>query len=182
MEINEIQREFVERTKKLLESSFEEVESINHYEVTFLLNCLLGLIVAVSEFDSRKKENKIFNKKIKDDSNFLAHIPSDIQYFDNTEVAIGSNYGRLHKRDYSVSEKNKEDLQTSDKKQDWYLKKIRNSIAHLNIEPENEGDKWIGVELYNEDQKMKDFSVVYKNTELKKFAIYIAGKYLENYQ
>jgi len=50
--------EIVKRTKDLLETKFEGLKNDDR-EVTFLMNCLLGLIIAVSE---KEKETPIFNK------------------------------------------------------------------------------------------------------------------------
>jgi hypothetical protein len=49
MESTNYPKDFVERTKKLVETHYECIKTTNELEVTFLINCLLGLIVAVAE-------------------------------------------------------------------------------------------------------------------------------------
>ena len=47
--------EFIKRTKEILEGNFQILEEKDR-EVTFLLNCLLGLIVTISENEKRYKQ------------------------------------------------------------------------------------------------------------------------------
>jgi hypothetical protein len=48
------QNEFVSRTKQLLECHFEAIKKESALEVTFLMNCLLGLVVLVAESNKGK--------------------------------------------------------------------------------------------------------------------------------
>jgi hypothetical protein len=60
---------------------------------------------------------------------------------------------------------------------DWFLKKIRNGIAHQNMTAKNENEKWIGVRIWNEHYGLVDFEIEFTIEELKEFAIFIAGEF-----
>ena len=168
MEINDIKKDFVERTLKLLET-----QNNLKFDTTFLLNCLLGLLVAVYEFEDEDKKESIFNKNINQE--FLEYIPDNIEYF-KAKDDFEKVSNRLKVKRYNIELKGKNSIQ--EKTQLWYLEKIRNSIAHININPINRDKKWASVELFNEHSYGKDFSVEYSNEDLKKFAVYIAKRYL----
>jgi hypothetical protein len=134
-------KDIVERTKRLIETHYDCIKKTSQLEVTFLINCLLGLVVAVSE-------NKKGKGKVKDKI-FLQNI-------------LKTEY--------------------LDKSYDWFLPKIRNAIAHQNIEPRNDSEnkKWTGVKMWNwnEHNKKKDFEIELTNEELKDLALKIAEDYL----
>ena len=165
--------EFVGRTKDILQKDFHHF-SEKDKEVTFLMNCLLGLIVAVSEEENRKL--KVFKNKIDDD--FLELVPKKIGFVDGTQV--DDNFDLTEK---SVTELNLpvghwDDL-NGKKDKFWFLYKIRNAIAHQNIKGLNENEKWVGVSLYNKTKsKMKDFQITFTIENLREFAIGISEKYL----
>jgi len=78
----------------------------------------------------------------------------------------------------NVKVSHKDDLKKKSKL--WLINKIRNGIAHQNIEGVNENGKWIGVRLCNKNNdSKKDFEIVFAIEELKRFAITLSNKYLE---
>jgi len=160
--------EFIQRTKDILKEDFHHFETKDR-EVTFLMNCLLGLIVTVSEEENRKL--KVFKGDIDDD--FLNLVPKKIGFVEKIQVDL---------TDMSLTELNApvghwDDLKRKDKF--WFLNKIRNAIAHQNIKGVNENGEWMGVSLYNEtNSKTKDFEITFTIEELRTFANKISEKYL----
>ncbi|TRX33993.1 HEPN family nuclease [Flavobacterium restrictum] len=168
--IKNYQIDFVNRTKKLLSENFEDFKN-RDLESTLLLNCLLGLIVVVSE--NEKNGNKSLKGKI--DESFLNFIPQKIGFLiksqhkkDLTEIELTNIQTEVgHRNDLTKFEKL------------WFVNKIRNGIAHQNIEGINENDLWIGIKLWNtNNEKTKDFEVIFTMEELKKLALKIAEDYI----
>lgn len=162
---------------KLLLSEHTSVEN----QVTFLLNCLLGIIVAANEFDSRKKNKKFQNLPFPNE--LLCIIPENIIFFDRNKalesVTINRDYTSwpiLGKVDLSIaSNKSKYDFS-------WFLRKIRNSIAHQHIEPKNIDGNWKGIKMWNtSNDGAIDFEVEFSATDLKELALSIATIYLNYY-
>ena len=164
--------EFVSRTKDLLTENFEDFKSKDK-EVTFLLNCLLGLIIAVSE------NEKISNRSLKGklDDEFIKNIPDKIGFIikgnhnrDLTEQSLTNIEAKVgHKLELKSFEKL------------WFINKIRNGIAHQNIESINDNDLWIGLKLWNtNNDKIKDFEIIFTIEELKNLAIKIADDFINN--
>ena len=165
--------EFIERTKEILEREFHNFEDKDR-EVTFLLNCLVGLIVTVSENENRKLE--VFKGKI--DDHFLALIPKKIAFVEK-ESPVDNSTDLIHKSvtKLDVQVEHLEDLKVKDKF--WLLNKIRNGITHQHINAVNEDKKWVGVRLWNEPtSNMKDFEIIFTIEQLRRFAIEISQKYL----
>lgn len=168
-EIENYRIDFVARTKEILEQYFDKFEKDNR-EFTFLLNCLLGLIVTVTEYEKRR--NNIFRGRI--DDSLLELIPERIGFIKEYDAADITDVS-LTKLQVTIGHKN--DLKEKDKL--WFFKKIRNSIAHQNIERINEDRKWIGVRLWNENSSKKDFEIVFTVEEMKRLAVYLADRYLK---
>ena len=62
-----------------------------------------------------------------------------------------------------------------------FIRNIRNGIAHQNLMATGVSDHWEGVRIWNFNiNGIKDFEVEFKVSQLKKFAIFIGTKYLEN--
>jgi hypothetical protein len=158
--------DFVKRTKKLIESHYEHIKTNGELEVTFLINCLLGLIVAVAE--NGKETGLISNSE----------ILNSIQKIGFSEKASDTSKQELINHDeITITIKHKDCL--AEKEYQWFLKKLRNAIAHQNIEPINEKEKWTGVKMWNESRDgIKDFAIELTNDELKRLALSIAGNYL----
>lgn len=163
--------DFIKRTKEILEENFQSFEEKDR-EVTFLLNCLLGLIVTISE--NEKTEKKVFKDNI--DNDFITLVPDKIGFVKRNRVDVDLTHVDLTELNVKVG--HKEDLKRKNKF--WLIKKIRNGIAHQNIEGINENDKWIGVRLWNNTNTFKkDFEIIFTIEELKSFAIALSDKYLD---
>jgi hypothetical protein len=164
--------EFVRRTKEILQKKFDYFKKEEDREVTFLLNCLLGLIVTVSEEENRKL--KVFKGKIEDD--FLDLVPKKIGFVKKIQVDDTFDLIQESVAELNVPIGHWDVLIREDKF--WFLNKIRNAIAHQHIKGVNENGKWVGVKLWNESANGKDFEIVYTIEQLRKFAIEISDKYL----
>jgi outer membrane protein assembly factor BamD (BamD/ComL family) len=65
----------VKRTKEILQNYYPTFEQEDR-EVTFLMNCLLGLIIAITE--AEKIDEKILRGKI--DEKFIRNIPDKVGF------------------------------------------------------------------------------------------------------
>ena len=186
MEIKDYPRDFVGRTIKLLKNN-TEIAKKDGLEVTFFLNCLLGLIVSTSENLDRCK-SRFFEKRICD-VEIIEFIPEKVAQIDFSqtfrkyvsEVNKKSLIGQLHE---------KFNVETAIEIQKYklvknltlhkFLKKIRNGVAHQNISPTNQKGEWKGLRIWNHNSYgIKDFEVEFTINQLKDFAIFIGEKYLE---
>jgi len=168
-EIDNYKIDIIQRTKEILESDFNEFAEKDR-EVTFLMNCLLGLIIAISE--NEKKEKKVLKGVI--DAPFLSLIPDKVGYLNAKEVSDDLTKSDL--TEISINVQHKEKLVLKDKL--WFVNKIRNAIAHQNIEGINKAGKWSGVRLWNTNNDKKDFEIIFQINELKNFALKLAEMYL----
>ncbi len=162
--------QFIKRTREILSSHYKSFEEKDR-EATFLLNCLLGLIITVSE--NEQKKSTVFKGTI--DEEFLKLIPNKIGFVlkNNSE----NNVDLTEVSEMSEGIGHKDDL--NGRSQLWFINKIRNGIAHQHIEGVNEDGKWIGVRLWNaNNHASKDFEIVFSIDELKHFAITLSDKYL----
>lgn len=155
--INDYSNEFPRRTLKLLRSFMDH--DINYdLDVTFLMNCILGLIVTAVE-DSVRRD--LIQGNV--DNEMLNSFP------ENVELKIGNQI---------LQEYPKEVLRARGKLS--ILKKIRNSIAHQNVEPINENDIWVGVSLWNIHPRYgMDFRIKLTTAQLYSLANYITQQYLQ---
>ncbi len=169
--INNYRIDFIKRTKEILEGNFQSFEEKDR-EVTFLLNCLLGLIVTISENEKRRK--KVFKDNIGND--FLALVPDKVGFVEKDQTDNDLTNSNLTVLNVKVG--HKKDLRG--KSELWLINKLRNGIAHQNIEGVNENDKWVGVRLWNtNNDSKKDFEILFMIEELKSLAIALSDKYLE---
>jgi len=169
-EIKNYPIDFIKRTQEILLEHYQHFEDKDR-EVTFLLNCLLGLIITIAE--NKKREETIFKGNI--DEQFLSLIPDRVGFIDSKKLNIDLTEKDLTEVTINVGHKN--DLKK--KAKSWFLNKIRNGIAHQNIEQINEDEKWIGVRLWNIDyDRKKNFEIIFTIEELKKLAIELSRKYL----
>jgi hypothetical protein len=76
MEVKNYKIDFVQRTLELLKTNYGRIQEDLHLEVTFLMNCLLGLIVTVTE--NKESKNSFFSENIDDE--FAEKIPSTVWY------------------------------------------------------------------------------------------------------
>lgn len=164
--------DFVKRTKDLVLKNFDKFKDEDS-EVTFLLNCLLGLIVSVSE--NEKKSNKTFKGKIDDD--FLLNLPDKIGFIINNSNDNEISNTNLFEINTKIG--HKDDLKTRTKL--WFINILRNCIAHQNIQAINDDTKWVGLKLFNTNNSdVKDFEIIFTIQELKDLSIKIAEEYLKS--
>jgi len=156
-EVNNYNTEFPQRTLKLLKS-FQDKNIDYELNITFLMNCLLGLIVTAVE-NSERRELIIGNV----DDELLNFLPN------NVELKIGNQ---------SLANYTKVILKTRGKLS--VLKKIRNAIAHQHVEPHNRDNNWVGVTLWNVNpQNEIDFRIGLTTAQLNSLANYITNHYLQ---
>ena len=138
--------DFPTNTRCLVEKCYDYIEKEEGYEVTFLMNCLLGLIDVVSE----KHKDKIGRKKV---SFFAEYLP---ETFNGTKTPWGE-YTTIKKSDYNSINA------------EYFITKLRNSIAHQNIEAESDGERWGYVILkdFYVDDKTKGSHGAVQNFEIK---------------
>lgn len=154
--IREYSLDFPKRTIHLL-NTFREQNIDYHYDVTLLMNCLLGLIVVAVENSNREK---LMPGKV--DNGLLSVLP------ENIKVRSGNKGLRSVNNDY---------LKALDKIE--LLKKIRNGIAHQNIKGLNEGGIWAGIKLWNINEAGQiNFEMRLTTAQLYALATYIANHYL----
>lgn len=149
--------EFPRRTLKLLQS-FEAKNIDYNLNVTFLMNCLLGLIVTAIENSERRQ---LINGNVDDE--MLSFLP------DNVELKVANQ---------NLKEYPKSVLKTRGKLAT--LKKLRNSIAHQHIVPHNRNNNWVGVTLWNvHPRDGMDFRIELTTAQLNSLANYITNHYLQ---
>ena len=156
-EINNYSTEFPTRTLKLL-NSFQEANIDYNLNVTFLMNCLLGLIVTAVENSNRRK---LIKGNV--DDQLLNFLPDELEFI-ISDQALSFHPKKLLKSKGKLS----------------VLKKIRNGIAHQHVEPHNRNNNWVGVTLWNVTPKEEiDFRISLTTTQLNSLAIHITNNYLE---
>lgn len=180
METENYKIDFVARTKEILEEDYSHFEGKGR-EVTFLLNCLLGLVVTISE--NEKENQQVFQGKIDDD--FLELIPDKIGFYLNPEQVNPEQESCIlidvSSVECRVRVGHKKELRKKTKL--WLINRIRNGIAHQNIEGISKEGQWTGVCLWNIDKKSrKDFEIIFTIDELKNFAIGLSSRYLNEIQ
>ncbi len=164
--------EFVRRTKEILNEHYPYFEQKDR-EVTFLLNCLLGLII--TSFENAPKDKGLFNSEI--DGEFLELLPDEVGYLKIGQIEedlISEETKNINLKIY-----HKSDLRGEINKLN-IIRLIRNAIAHQNMEAINEDGNWIGIKIWNMNRKVKNFEAIFSNNEIKVLANYIAEEYLRN--
>lgn len=185
MIIHDYPKEFVERTLKLMDECYETAKS-KELEVTFVLNCLLGLIIATYE-QLDLCEGKFFNKRLSDDD-VLTFVPEKIARVDfgefnrrfKTELNKKSLIGQLEdeisieSKIYVQKYKLAKNLTLKE-----FIRNIRNGIAHQNLRATSSSEHWEGIRIWNHNKDgIKDFEVEFKINQLKKFAKFIGLKFI----
>ena len=150
-------------TRRLVEECSSYIEETMGLEVTFLINCLLGLVVIVSE----KHKDKIGSKKL---SIFSSCLPDKF-------IGTRYNYSRIdtiEKKDYCH-------ISAS-----YFISKLRNGISHQNIDGNKNvvNGNWESVtikDFYVEDDEQhgirkgdNNFQITIDIDQLKKLAIEIS--------
>lgn len=152
MEITKFDREFVERTKSIVN------DYDGGYEFSNLLNCTLGLIVLPFEI-LRSDSSPYWSQEIgyiSDFPKFTVHIFEPIWKLDRTT------------RKPIPSPKTLKVL----------LRKVRNGIAHQNIAPSNHEGVFQSVRIWNTFAQKRDVDIEFTQNELRLFAMFIADAYL----
>jgi len=168
-EIKNYRIDIVKRTREIL-SDYYPIFKEKDREVTFLMNCLLGIIIAITETE---KFSRNFLRGIIDDD-FIKAIPEKIGFILSENIIDDLTNCDLTEINLNVGHKS--DLIGKDKF--WLLSRIRNCIAHQNIYGINENKKWIGVRLWNMNNSKKDFEIVFTIDELKNYTIELANNFL----
>lgn len=138
-------------TRRLLNESFKYIEENIGLEVTFLMNCLLGLIDIVSE----KHKDKMEGKSVSD---FSKHLPKSFK-------------GHIKENDKKIIEIN--DSRFKEIRTEYFIRKLRNGICHQHIEAFPKGGKWEYVTI-------KDFDVGRKNKGSQNFEITLTIEQLKS--
>ncbi|MFB9121597.1 HEPN family nuclease [Bergeyella porcorum] len=180
--------EFVERTLLLVNNSFEEMK-LKKLEVTFLLNCLLGLIIATNENIENEEyfsKTKLLNEEI------IPFIPKTIAILNinamNKKIKEEINKKSLiNQLDSVLKIQNTLNIDKFEQIKNLTLKQfirfLRNGIAHQNLMATSDNEHWKGIRIWNHNSAgIKDFEVEFTTSELKKFAIFIGEKFIQNYQ
>lgn len=126
------------------------------YDMSIILNCALGLIILPNE---KRLTTPSWNTKLGDISK-LPHF--ELKTF--KPIKNINNSGGYYPKTLKV-----------------LLKKVRNGLAHQNIEPVNKNGKFIGVIIrnYPPNDHQPDLEVQFSQQELKDFALFIANEYLK---
>jgi hypothetical protein len=154
MQITRFEVEFVERTQRIL------IEYSGEYKLTNLLNCMIGLIVLPNE-RAQNDFPTLWERDIK-----------DIPIYSDLKINI-FNPIRGKDRNTGVIDYYPTTLKV-------FLRKLRNSIAHQNIEPINEGGLFVGAVFRNKIFGVADFESEFRRRELEAFANFIANQYLHH--
>lgn len=162
--------DIVQRTTEILNDHFLKLEDKDR-EATFLMNCLLGIVVAISE--NKKISQSIFNIPIDDD--FISMIPEKFGFITSYDNVKELTDIRLLKRTVNIGHK----IDLKSKSKIWFINRVRHAIAHQNIKAINEDDKWVGVILYNKPKEVIDFEIEFDIDELKEFALKLGNIYLD---
>lgn len=145
--------EFIRRTKKVI-SGYKGT-----YNITLLLNCLLGLIVLPSEHYNRRKKT-FFSIEIK-------KIPE-------LNGLLNNGIFNPTKRKNNEWVKDKHTFKN-------FIKKVRNAVSHQQIECVGNNGKWESVtlrDINSFNQNNIELEVTWTTKELKKFALFVADSYL----
>lgn len=162
MKIKEYEEEFPKRTLRLLQS-FKERNIDYSLDITFLMNCMLGLLVTAVE---KAKVANLFSGKV--DDGLILLLPEKVEL-----LKIVNIKGEMKRK---LTEVSKSELLTWDKLR--LLLKIRNGIAHQHINPINKEGSWVGITIWNvNDSRSIDFRMTLLNEELFNLAEYIVRHY-----
>jgi hypothetical protein len=147
------QREFGQRTVEVLENGYTRLQELGR-EVTFLMNCLLGTIVVISEKEHDRTEAAR--------NSFLVGVINQ-EFLDVLGIPA------------------KRELINKDKLE--FIANVRHGIAHQHIEAKNADNEdnettWSGVIIRN-NYRNNNFEIQFTVNELRDFAINLAKKYYE---
>lgn len=145
--------EFIKRTKKLI------LIYKGTYNITLLLNCLLGLVVLPSEYYSRRKKT----------------------FFDTEIVDIPELNGILANAIFNPTKRKNNQWIDDRHNLKNLIKKVRNAVSHQHIHGLGKEGKWVGVtlrDINSFNQNNIELEVNWTTTELRKFALFVPDSYL----
>ena len=171
--VNKYNKEFVRRTKEILENEYKNFQKKDR-EVTFLMNCLLGLIIAVSE-NSKESATPLKNNI---NEEFLKYIPEKVGFIINGRKALEHAQDLTNMDNTKIESKIGHKKELSDEAILFLITKLRNGIAHQHIKVVENNKQWTGVKIWNMYNEIKDFEIEFTIEELKNLAIKIAEIYL----
>lgn len=152
MEIKKFELQFVERTRDIL------LKYNGKYSFSNLLNCTLGLIILPYENISSME---IWQKKL----NEIDSLPK---------------FDLIKFKPIKSIKKDKEIYFPSTL--EIFLKKLRNGLAHQNINPINFEGNLIGVKILNKHINEVDLEVNFTESQLKEFSLFISDLYLAEFK
>jgi hypothetical protein len=167
---------FIERTKANV-IEFDKPNSFTH-----LINSLVGLIFIPNEF--YKKGRRTY--KIDFLNKFIVEYPTLIQIFSNQVMLTNEQGVQFQQRKFFYKNKNGNIRTIENTTVGDLVRLFRNGIAHSNIIPVAEGDYWQGIIVKNFETSAKErvndfnFETYLNQSELRKFATFIADEYLDN--
>jgi hypothetical protein len=181
--------DFVKRTIELI-NKIEPVAKKEKLEVTFLLNCMLGMIVSVHENTLNTKQHEIFKTKL-NSTELEGIVPETIKILDTkgrdlsqedkkkiNEFKFLKNFKEAEIPLNPKPIKFKTTKQVFELDLGYVLRKVRNGISHQNIMPTNQYGKWQGIRIWNEFEGVKNFAIEFKHSELKIFSLKVAELYV----
>ncbi len=157
MEIQKFEIQFVERTRELL------LRYQGPYDMSNLLNCTLGLIILPYETMRGRPLLPFWDEEL----NKVPNLPPfTLTTFEPIrEIDKKSKKIKYYRKTLKV-----------------LLQKIRNGLAHQEIEPVNRHGKFDGVIIrnyYGETRRHMDLQIQFSQHELQAFALFIADQYLK---
>ncbi len=148
--MNEFKIDFVEHTKDVLENY------AGKNEVSNLLNCTLGLIILPYE-NVKDSTDAFWGTEVHN----IKGLPSFTTHHFDPILKIKKGVIKPYPKTLKV-----------------LLQKIRNGLAHQNIEPVTHNQAFKGVIIRNYfDKTHCDLKLEFTTEELKQFALFIAGEY-----
>ncbi len=159
MEISRFDIDFVERTRNIL------LDYADQYDMSIVINCTLGLIILPYE-KTKNKPSSLWLTEI----DKISNLPSfELKIFEPIK-SIDSQTGEI--------------IRYPRKTLKVLLQKMRNGLAHQDIEPKNKDGKFSGVIIRNyfDDKRVhKDLEIHFDKNALREFALFIADEYLKKF-
>ena len=184
----DFKKDFVLRTREIIETTDKETK----YDVTLLLNCLLGLLAYPIESLSDLRSDS------KDTSNMKANVVSNSQHMKFVKSCLLA-LGKIEIRPLGESDCDgwRKQSESDDKYSLYRLNCFRNAIAHCHIDTESCNGEIASirlrdidprepfVEVEKTDGKKKELRYHFQKTfsvqELRDFALHVAKQYIEIY-
>lgn len=183
----DFKKDFVLRTREIIETSNE----LTKYDVTLLLNCLLGVLAYPIESLSDLRSDS------KDTSNMKANVVSNSQHMKFVKSCLLA-LGKIEIRPIGEMDCDgwREPKESEDEYSLYRLSCFRNAIAHCHIDTEPYEEKITSIRLRDidprkpfvkveagdkETERAYHFQKTFSVQELHKFALHVAKQYIEIY-